>query len=69
MITEDKSDIEQGKIAIVPSKYAVYILKRKQVVNSDTTTRTINNCRSLTIHTYTYKHANPMPENLRVIKE
>ena len=44
-------------------------MKRKQVTNSDTSTRTINDCRTLGIHTYTYKHSNPMPENMRVIVE
>ena len=69
MIEEDHADLQQGKIAIIPEKFATYILKRKQVTNSDTTTRTINDCRPLGIHTYTYKHANPMPENMRVIGE
>ena len=44
IIDEDYSDIQQDKIVIIREKFATYILKRKQVTNSDITTRSINDC-------------------------
>ena len=64
---EDTTEIKRGTQMILPKKHIKYILPRFTVINTDTTTRTINDCRFLGPFTPVYRYRLPTKDLLRNI--
>ena len=65
IMEDDTKEVLRGTQIILPQKYIRYILPRFTVINSDTTERTINDCRLLGPYTPIMHYKLPRPKDLQ----